>query len=43
MQQRALQGQAQYGSPEAGYGSDLEEEDRSDPYLTTAPYFLHIW
>ena len=28
MQQRALAGQARYGSPEAGYTSDLEEEDR---------------
>ena len=28
MQQRALAGQARYGSPEAGYASDLEEEDR---------------
>ena len=27
MQQRALAGQARYGSPEAGYASDLEEED----------------
>lgn len=28
MQQRSLAGQARYGSPEAGYASDLEEEDR---------------
>lgn len=28
MQQRALAGQARYGSPEAGYASDLEEDDR---------------
>ena len=28
MQQRALAGQARCGSPEAGYASDLEEEDR---------------
>ena len=28
MQHRALAGQARYGSPEAGYASDLEEEDR---------------
>lgn len=27
MQERALAGQARYGSPEAGYASDLEEED----------------
>lgn len=28
MQQRALAGQARYGSPEAGYASDLEAEER---------------
>lgn len=28
MQQRALAGQARYGSPEAGYASDLEEDNR---------------
>ena len=37
MQQRALQGQARYGSPEAGYSSDLEEKDRSDPHLVSSP------
>ena len=33
MQERALAGQARYGSPEAGYASDLEEEDRWNTQL----------
>jgi len=29
MLRRALAGQARYGSPEAGYGSDLEEDEKN--------------